>query len=76
LRLSQHHISKAEFGYASDRRIQDILGLLDVEKNPIPSHLSLDEQGVFVLGYYHQRAAFYVSKADKNSAESTSSEIQ
>jgi len=76
LRLSQHHISKAEFGYASDRRIQDILGLLDVEKNPIPSHLSLHEQGVFVLGYYHQRAAFYVSKADKNSAESTSSEIQ
>ena len=76
LRLSQHHISKAEFGYASDRRIQDILGLLDVETNPIPARLSLDEQGIFVLGYYHQRAAFYVSKADKNFAESTSSEIQ
>ncbi|MDZ4158887.1 MAG: type I-C CRISPR-associated protein Cas8c/Csd1, partial [Anaerolineaceae bacterium] len=76
LRLSQHHISKAEYGYASDNRIEAILNLLDVEKNPIPSHLSLDEQGVFVLGYYHQRAAFYVSKADKNSAESTSSEIQ
>ena len=66
LRLSQHHISKAEYGYTSDRRIQDILGLLDVEKNPIPARLSLDEQGVFVLGYYHQRAAFYVSKIDKN----------
>ncbi len=59
LRLSQHHISRAEYGYASDRRIQDILGLLDVEKNPIPARLSLDEQGIFVLGYYHQRAAFY-----------------
>ena len=58
LRLSQHHISKAEYGYATDRRIQDILGLLDVEKNPIPARLSLDEQGIFVLGYYHQRAAF------------------
>jgi CRISPR-associated protein Csd1 len=62
LRLSQHHISKAEYGYASERRIQDILGLLDVEKNPIPARLSLDEQGIFVLGYYHQRAAFYVPK--------------
>jgi CRISPR-associated protein Csd1 len=69
LRLSQHHISKAEFGYASDRRIQDILGLLDVEKNPIPARLSLDEQGIFVLGYYHQRAAFYVSKNDAKETE-------
>jgi CRISPR-associated protein Csd1 len=65
LRLSQHHISKAEYGYTSDRRIQDILGLLDVEKNPIPTHLTLDEQGIFVLGYYHQRAAFYI----KNNAQ-------
>ncbi len=62
LRLSQHHIAKAEYGYASDRRIQDILNLLDVEKNPIPSRLTLDEQGIFVLGYYHQRAAFFTKK--------------
>jgi len=62
MRLSQHHISRAEFGYSLDRRIQDVLALLDVEKNPIPARLSLDEQGVFILGYYHQRAAFYVKK--------------
>jgi CRISPR-associated protein Csd1 len=64
MRLSQHHISKAEYGYVSDRRIQDILNLLDVEKNPIPTRLSLDEQGIFVLGYYHQRVAFF-AKADQ-----------
>jgi len=70
LRLSQHHIAKAEYGYVSDRRIQDILGLLDVEKNPIPARLTLDEQGIFVLGYYHQRAAFYVkSNAQESKAE-------
>lgn len=73
LRLSQHHISKAEFGYASDNRIEKIMNLLDVEKNPFPSHLTLDEQGVFVLGYYHQRTAFYVKNSD-NAAESTSPE--
>jgi CRISPR-associated protein Csd1 len=73
LRLSQHHISKAEFGYARDNRIEKILGLLDVEKNPIPSHLSLDEQGVFVLGYYHERKDLWTSKG-KKSAESTESE--
>jgi CRISPR-associated protein Csd1 len=49
------------------------MNLLDVEKNPFPSHLTLDEQGIFVLGYYHQRAAFYV-KNGNNSAELTSSE--
>ena len=73
LRLSQHHIAKAEFGYASDNRIEKIMNLLDVEKNPFPSHLTLDEQGIFVLGYYHQRTAFYV-KNSGDSAESTSSE--
>lgn len=73
LRLSQHHIAKAEYGYTSDRRIQEILNLLDVEKNPIPAHLTLDEQGVFVLGYYHQRAEFYKAK-NNQSNEATSGE--
>jgi len=75
LRLSQHHIAKAEFGYASDNRIEKIMNLLDVEKNPFPSHLTLDEQGIFVLGYYHQRTAFYVKSSD-NSADATSTEIK
>ena len=76
LRLSQHHISKVRqegkrtFNY--DRRIQDILGLLDVEKNPIPPRLTLDEQGVFVLGYYHQRKDFFTPKGQK-ADETTSS---
>ena len=74
LRLAQHHIAKAEYGYASDRRIEEILNRLDVEKNPIPSRLSLDEQGVFVLGYYHQRAAFY-AKATKPAPESTAQSL-
>ena len=64
LRLSQHHISKAEYGYVSDKRIEEIMSLLDVEQNPIPKRLTLDEQGVFVLGYYHQRAAFFIKKSN------------
>lgn len=73
LRLSKHWISKAEFGYVSDNRIEKIMQLLDVEKNPFPSHLTLDEQGVFVLGYYHQRTAFYPKKGG-DSAETDSIE--
>lgn len=73
LRLSQHHISKAEYGYIRDRRIQEILDLLDIEKNPIPARLSLDEQGIFILGYYHERKDLWTSK---KSAEITASETK
>lgn len=65
LRLSQHHIKAAEHGKFSERQIEEILQSLDVETNPIPSRLNLDEQGVFILGYYHQRHAFYVKKDSK-----------
>ena len=69
LRLSQHHIAKAEYGHISDRRIQEILNLLDVEHNPIPARLTLDEQGVFVLGYYHQRQAFFIKSDTTDNQE-------
>ncbi|SHI91447.1 CRISPR-associated protein, Csd1 family [Geosporobacter subterraneus DSM 17957] len=68
LRLSQHYISKAEYGYVSDRKIADILEKLDINNHPFPSNLSLEEQGVFILGYYHQRNAFY-QKNNKKSEE-------
>jgi len=63
LRLAHHWTAKAEYGGISDRRIQDLLGMLDAK--PFPSRLTLEEQGVFVLGYYHQRAAFYAKNGEK-----------
>jgi CRISPR-associated protein Csd1 len=60
LRLSHHHTQKAEYGSNLDRQIQAMLDLL--EASPFPARLTLEEQGVFVLGYYHQRAAFYVKR--------------
>ncbi len=53
LRLAQHHISKAEYGGISDRRIQDIVQGLSAKG--FPPHLSLEDQGLFAIGYYHQR---------------------
>lgn len=55
LRLAQHHIAKAEYGGIADRQIEAIVGRLD----SFPAHLNLEEQGNFVLGYYHQRQDFY-----------------
>jgi len=60
IRLAQHHIAKAEYGYSSDNRIAEIMEGLPAES--LPAHLDLDGQAMFALGYYHQRNAFYVKK--------------
>lgn len=62
LRLSHHHIQKAEYGTNLEKNVQAMLDML--EAKPFPSRLTLDEQGVFVLGYYHQRTAFYPKKSN------------
>ncbi|SET03557.1 type I-C CRISPR-associated protein Cas8c/Csd1 [Anaerobranca gottschalkii] len=55
LRLAQHHIAKDEYGYWKDEKIKEILQGIDV----LPAHLNLEDQGLFILGYYHQKEAFY-----------------
>jgi CRISPR-associated protein Csd1 len=60
LRLAQHHISKAEYGFSTDKKIEEVISGIDT----FPAHLNLEDQGVFVLGYYHQRQAIY-QKSEK-----------
>ena len=60
LRLAQHHIQKAEYGRNTDKMIEEIMQDIQV----FPAHLSLDDQGLFAIGYYHQRKDFY-TKSDK-----------
>jgi len=55
MRLTQHHIQKPSFGGYLDRMIGEIAD--GVER--FPSHLSLDAQGMFALGYYHQKQELY-----------------
>ncbi len=71
LRLAHHWTTKAEYGGTLDRQIQDLLDML--EAKPFPTRLDLEQQGIFVLGYYHQRAAFYARKED-NGEETASSD--
>lgn len=53
LNLSQHHIGKAEYGYASERRIAEIIEHV----KSFPVHLDLQKQGLFAIAYYHQKNA-------------------
>jgi CRISPR-associated protein Csd1 len=61
LRLAQHHISNAEYGKSKDKQIEEIM----VNIKDFPSQLTLDEQGMFMLGYYHQRNNLYAKKEKK-----------
>jgi CRISPR-associated protein Csd1 len=60
MRLAQHHMSKAEFGNFRDRDIQEILD--GVEE--FPKHMDLTQQGLFVLGYYHQKQYSFTKKTE------------
>jgi len=58
LRLTQHHIEKAEYGRFRDKQIEEIIG----EIKEFPAHLNLDQQGLFAIGYYHQRQVLFTKK--------------
>jgi len=60
LRLAQHHIQKSDYGMNIDKQIEDVVQ--DIQK--FPPHLSLEDQGIFALGYYHQKQDFY-KKSEK-----------
>jgi CRISPR-associated protein Csd1 len=53
IRLAQHHIDKAEYGYVSDRRISENLEHIDM----FPAQLNLQDQGLFAIAYYQQKNA-------------------
>lgn len=70
LRNAQHHISKAKAG-GYDKLIRDVLEHID---NEFPAHLDLRDQGLFALGYYHQRAEKAVKSDDDAMPENASDE--
>lgn len=65
LNLSVHHAEKLEEG----RRVfyekikQEIIEKLSA--NGFPTHLDLQDQGRFFIGYYHQRQEFFTTKREQ-----------
>ncbi|AYB41777.1 type I-C CRISPR-associated protein Cas8c/Csd1 (plasmid) [Brevibacillus laterosporus] len=62
---ADYHMSESTFGFLRERNIQEILEEVD----KFPTHLNLQQQGVFILGYYHQKQHMYKKgeKANDNS---------
>lgn len=62
LKLSNYHIAKSAYGRRSTEQIGELMNLLELENDPFPMRLSLSDQAIFVLGYYHERQARYQPK--------------
>jgi CRISPR-associated protein Csd1 len=60
IRMSQHHLRNLDVGSRTYRakRIQEIMGNVD----HFPNHLSLRDQGLFAIGYYHQRQDIFTRR--------------
>lgn len=63
IRLTQHHLAKLRkekpgLGVVREKAMQEILAGV----NAFPAHLSLEDQGLFALGYYHQRQALFTKQ--------------
>jgi CRISPR-associated protein Csd1 len=64
LKLTNHHLPKLNPGrrISLEKEIQEILSAL----TKFPSQLTLDQQAMFAIGYYHERQDFFTSKKDSN----------
>ena len=66
LRLKNSHLKKLPTGRSIwfEKLLGEVLGAV----NDFPKHLSLQDQGRFALGYYHQRQAFFTKSDDTTTA--------
>lgn len=64
LRLKNHHIAKLE-NKGRAVNFEKLIGEIVDDIKDFPAHLSLNDQGRFAVGYYHQRQDFF-KKRDNN----------
>jgi len=61
LKLKNHHIAKLE-NKGRAVNFEKLVGEIIDDIKDFPAHLSLDDQGRFAVGYYHQRQDFFKKK--------------
>ncbi|MBK5966429.1 type I-C CRISPR-associated protein Cas8c/Csd1 [Thiocystis minor] len=74
LRTYQHHLAKLNPGAKINRErlVQDIVGGLDT----MPAHLALEAQGLFAIGYYHQRKDLFTRTQPPTDTDHTPDETK
>ncbi|MEJ1158475.1 type I-C CRISPR-associated protein Cas8c/Csd1 [Prosthecomicrobium sp. N25] len=74
LKGAQPHLSKVgkdKPGYRVnlERQVAELMEMMSPDGDPFPAHLPDRQQGLFALGYYHQRSSFFKSAAESPTAE-------
>lgn len=74
LKGAQPHLSKVgkdKPGYRVnlEKLVAQIIDMMSPNGDPFPAHLPDRQQGLFALGYYHQRSSFFKSAAESPAAE-------
>lgn len=64
LKLKNHHVNKLATGQVI--WLESLIGQILEAVTQFPAHLSLDDQGRFAIGYYHQRQDFFTKKPSDN----------
>jgi len=67
LKLTNHHLRKLSNGASVyyEKQIGELSNKIEMRAYPLPMHLNLQEQGAFILGYYHQTQKRYEKKEEK-----------
>ena len=73
VQLSQNHIKKLKSPVFFNKLVSEIIDGLE---GAFPSTLSLDDQGVFIIGYYHQNKAFFDGTYKSQNKQSDNSESE
>ena len=71
MRLKNHHIAKLSKPGFYEGLIGEILYRDNAQPGvqSFPAHLSLQDQGMFAIGYYHQRQDFFTGKQAKSGCD-------
>jgi CRISPR-associated protein Csd1 len=70
MRLHHHHLGKLEAERPHRARyFRRLLGEVVSGLNDYPPHLALEAQGLFSIGYYHQKQTFYTRSEDSIQGE-------
>lgn len=72
IRLAQHHLAKSSGGGFFQGRLGEVLDGV----GGFPATLNLEQQGLFALGYYHQRQEFFRGKAAPDGTAADSEQDQ
>lgn len=70
LKLSESHLKKLKrdkpgMAVNYQKQIQELLWVLEAQDDPFPAFLQLNDQGLFILGYYQQRQSFFIKKEEE-----------